>query len=186
MRKSFTHQTKRLVIRTATIEDVSLFYRLWMHPEVMTNVGFPQGIPITQAEIKEKIDQQGESVFSQLLVVTLKIVGEAIGECKMHAPDQAGIAQTDVKLLPSHWGHKYGVEVKRALLNYLFTQTDCVAVQATPNVKNTASIKMQEAVGGRCMGKGITEFPESMEAYTIPVQYYIYQVFREDWQQSQC
>jgi RimJ/RimL family protein N-acetyltransferase len=63
----------------------------------------------------------------------------------------------------------------------LFSHTACVAVQATPNVANVASIRMQEAVGGVRTGEGVGEFPESMRSYTHPVHYYIYRVYRPDW-----
>lgn len=96
----------------------------------------------------------------------------------MARPDKAGISITDIKLLPAYWRQGYGKELKRSLVDYLFTHTDCVAVQATPNKENIASIKMQEAVGGVRIGAGSTEFPPSMQAYTRPVHYYIYRVYR--------
>ena len=72
------------------------------------------------------------------------------------------------------------MEIKRALLDYLFTHTDCTAVEATPNIQNQASIKMQQAVGGVCVGSGVFEFPETMQA-TQPVEYFVYLVYRQDW-----
>ncbi len=101
-----------------------------------------------------------------------------MGECKLHPPNPEGIASTDVKLLPDYWGHKYGLEVKRALLDYLFAHTDCVAVEASPNVNNPASIKMQEAVGGVRIKEAVYEFPIGMQDYTVPVHHYIYRVER--------
>ena len=44
-----------------------------------------------------------------------------------------------------------------------------------------ASIKMQEAVGGECIGEAVHEFPEAMRDYTVPVQYYLYRVERKNW-----
>ena len=38
----------------------------------------------------------------------------------LETPDEEGLSTTDVKLLPEFWGNKYGVEIKRALLDYLF------------------------------------------------------------------
>ena len=73
----FVFDTQRLVIRLAAVEDVPLFYQLWTHPRVMTYVGFPQGLPITQAEIEEKIAKQGIELFDHLLVVMLKTTEEA-------------------------------------------------------------------------------------------------------------
>ncbi|MCP4415208.1 MAG: GNAT family N-acetyltransferase [Chloroflexi bacterium] len=182
---SMVFDTHRLTVHKATSKDVSLYFNLWTNPDVMSFVGFPQGLTITQREIADKIQNQGTTVLGHLLVVKLKTTGEAIGECKMHPPNQDSIAETDVKLLPTHWGHKFGVEIKRGLLTFLFTHTDCAIVQATPNVKNAASIKMQEAVGGVRVGEATDEFPETMKSYTKAVHHYIYHVFREDWMKAQ-
>jgi len=101
----------------------------------------------------------------------------------MDRPDQDGIATTDIKLLPEFRGSRYGVEIKRGLLDYLFTHTECLSVEASPNVSNVASIKMQEAVGGVRVGESFYQFPESMQGYTTPVHHYLYWVSRENWQQ---
>lgn len=178
-------ETTRLIIRTGCEADAGMYYALWTNPRVMTNVGFPQGLQITRAEITAKIAEQGETEFGRLLVVALKATGQTIGECKLYLPDEEGIAKTDVKLLPQFWGNKYGVEVKQGLVDYLFSHTNCTAVQADPNVNNIASIKMQEAVGGVRVAEGVHEFPKKMRDYTHPVTYCVYRVFREDWEPKQ-
>lgn len=175
-------ETERLNVRIATMEDVDLFYALWTNPQVMKNVGFPYGLRTTRHEIAERLSKQGKSEFEQLLVVELKATGQAIGECKLSDPDEEGIAEPDIKLLPEFWGHKYGIEAWRALVAYHFTHTGCAVVQGTPNVENIASIKMQEAVGGMRLGEDVFLFPESMRAYTTPVYHYIYRVHRADWE----
>jgi len=178
-------QTPRLIIQQAGIEDAAMYYSLWTNPVVMKHVGFPQGLPITQQEIEEKLQNQGPGAFNRLLIVVLRATGERIGECYMRLPNEVGIAETDVKLLPAYWGHKYGLEVKRGLLDYLFDHTDCKFVQATPNIHNIASIKMQEAVGGVRLGKETAVFPEKMHSYTQSVQHYVYQVSRKTWHRGQ-
>jgi RimJ/RimL family protein N-acetyltransferase len=55
------------------------------------------------------------------------------------------------------------------------------AVEATPNVDNIASIKMQEAVGAVRVGEAVYTFPESMQAYTVPVHHTIYRLYRSTW-----
>jgi RimJ/RimL family protein N-acetyltransferase len=177
-------ETKRITVRLATVEDIEIFYRLWTDPQIMSNVGYPNGLPIHREDIKCQISEGGISEFQQLLIVAIKSTGQTIGECKLHWPDRDDIATTDVKLLPEFWGSKYGVEVKHGLLDYLFTHTECLAVDASPNVGNIASIKMQEAVGGVCVGESIYEFPESKREYTTPVHHYIYRVTRENWQKQ--
>lgn len=174
--------THRLTVRLATPTDVDLFYQLWTDPRVMANVGFPQGLPISRAEIQSQIEKNGPSEFGHLLVIELKSTGQAIGECYLSPPNRENIASTDVKLLPAFWGNKYGIEVKQGLLDYLFTHTGCAEVEATPNKGNLASIQMQEAVGGVCVGENVFEFPEGMQNHTAPVHSYIYRVTREAWQ----
>lgn len=174
-------ETPRLRVRKALRSDVEMYLALWNDPRVMTNVGFPLGLRLTRMEILEKIDAQPEGPFGCMLVAELRATDEVIGECKMYLPDEEGISETDVKLLPAYWGHRYGVEVKRGLIDYLFWLTTCTAVQATPNVNNIASIKMQQAVGGVRVGEGIFEFPESMRDHTVPVPHYIYHVYRHTW-----
>jgi RimJ/RimL family protein N-acetyltransferase len=181
---SLIFETERLAVRTATVEDVDLFYALWTHPRVMQNVGFPQGLRISQSELKERLSKQGKSEFEQLLVVELKATGQAIGECKLSPPNEEGIAEPDIKLLPEFWGHKYGAEVWGALVAYQFTHTQCAAVQATPNVGNLASIKMQEANGGVRVDEAVFQFPESMRDYTTPVHHYVYRVYRANWERN--
>jgi RimJ/RimL family protein N-acetyltransferase len=139
------------------------------------------GLPVSREDVIRQISEGGPSKFQHLLIVTLKSTGQAIGKCKLHQPDLNGIAATDVKLLPEFWGNKYGVEIKRGMLDYLFTHTTCQEVEATPNLENIASNRMQEAVGGVCIGKCIYEFPESMRGYTTPVHHAIFRVSREKW-----
>ena len=178
-------QTERLLVRTATVEDVDLFLALWTNPQVMSNVGFPQGLPITKSEIKEKLATPAGSEFERPLVVELKTTGQPIGVCNLSDPDEEGVADPDIKLLPGFWGHKYGVEVWRELVAYQFVHADCTAVRATPNVHNTASIKMQEATGGVRVGEAVYQFPKSMQDYTTPVHHYVYRLSRADWERGQ-
>ena len=171
-------QTPRLLVRQATVDDVGLFYALWSDPAVMTHVGFPNGLGMTRQEIEEQLQSQQEGAYGRLLTIILQATGERIGECFMTQPNQAGIAETDVKLLPAFWGQKLGVEVKRGLVQYLFEHTDCTAVQATPNIHNIASIKMQEAVGAVRAGTGKSLIPQPDGAKSITVEYVIYRVYR--------
>jgi RimJ/RimL family protein N-acetyltransferase len=179
-------ETERLIIRKARPDDadVDFFYRLWTNPKVMTNVGFPSGLKITPEEIREKIAKETGSEYNGKLLVDLKATGETIGECKLGLPDGTGVSETDVKLMPEFWGNRYGVEIKQGLVDYLFTHTECKAVKATPNKNNAASIRMQEAVGGKRVAEGVFNFPVKMKSWTCDVPYYEYRVTREDWENS--
>ena len=178
-------KTPRLILRLATPGDALFICRLWNDPRVMSFVGFPSGLSETEENMRANIKKRGDSEFRQLLIIALKENNQTIGQCKMELPNLDGISETDVKLLPEFWGQHYGVEIKRALLDYLFAHTDCRVVQATPNVSNTASIRMQEAVGGVRVDEGLSEFPESMRSHTVPVHYFVYQVARDYWLKEQ-
>jgi RimJ/RimL family protein N-acetyltransferase len=179
-------ETPRLLIRLAAPDDAAFICSLWNDPRVMRFVGFPNGLDESEDCLRANIEERGDSEFRQLLVAALKESGQAIGQCKMELPDTDGISETDVKLHPDFWGQRYGIEIKRALLNHLFTHTDCRVVQATPNVENIASIKMQESVGGLCVAEETFQFPESMRSRnTTPVHHYIYHVARSTWLKEQ-
>ncbi|MCP4198944.1 MAG: GNAT family N-acetyltransferase, partial [Proteobacteria bacterium] len=177
-------ETARLIIRKAEVTeaDIEMYHGLWTSPRVMTHVGFPNGLKTSHKKIAVQIADQKPSEYESLLAVVLKDTGSPIGECRLYRPDDKGIASTDVKLLPEHWGNAYGVEVKRGLLDYLFTHTDCEAVKADPNKNNIASQNMQEAVGGKRTGEKVHRFPEHMRGYTCDVHSIIYMVFRSDWE----
>jgi len=183
MRMGWAIQTRRLIIRRALPcrSDVSLLLDLWNDPIVMTNVGFPLGLRKEFEDIEEQLRNQRSDEYDCVLTAAFRTTSELIGECKLGYPDKRGAAQTDIKLLPRHWGKGYGKEVKLALLDYLFNHTDCSRVRATPNQNNVISIKLQESVGGRKTGEGVYRFPDDMKDFTNDVPYYEFTVSREDW-----
>ena len=176
-------ETERLIVRKAAPlpHDINFLLKLWTTPEVMILVGFPNGLRITADDIRHQIENQSETEYDQTLVVILKTDRTPIGECKLGSPDDSGVSETDVKLLSEFWGHGYGKEIKQALVDYLFTHTNCNAVRATPNQANVASQKMQEAVGAVRITEGIYHFPPHMREYTVDVPHYVYELTRDTW-----
>lgn len=177
-------ETKRLRIRRsqAVPDDIDFIHGLWNNPEVMKFVGFPYGLKIERDAVEKQLSEQPSGEYDVVLMIMLKESGEIIGNCKLGAPDEENKAHTDVKIEPKFWGNKYGVEVKRALLDYLFTNTDCTEVTADPNRNNIASVKMQEAVGGVRIAEGTHTFPEHLKDFTCDVPFYTYTVTRQTWE----
>ena len=173
--------TARLSVQPATVADAPLIHALWTDPQVMAFVGFPQGLPITLAVVEARLAQPEADPSGRLLSVRHKTTGQAIGHLKLAWPDVHGIAEPDIKLLPECWGQGYGRELWLALVDYQFRFTDCQIVQATPNVANVGSVRLQEAAGLRRVGEALYEFPEAMQAYTTPVPHYVYQLSRANW-----
>lgn len=175
-------RTQRLVIRKACSDDAIFLCALWNNPEVMRYVGFPKGLGITEERIRQDIAGFPENEFDQYLMIELE--GRVIGQCKLGLPDQEGVARTDLKLDPAYHGKGYGSEVKQELVDYLFEHTDCVCVEGTPNRLNTASIRMQERVGGRRVEEGVFKPPPGKEDRQCEVPFYRYLVYRSDWEKN--
>lgn len=179
-------ETPRTIIKIASSspEDVDLFYNLWTNAQVMTNVGFPQGLKITKDEMKETLSKTSESEFNAKLKIVLKSVGQLIGECKLGLPNAEGISNFDLKLLPDYWGIGLATEIMTPLVDYIFNNSDCKAVEGTPNKKNIASIKMQQRAGLKKIKEGTCTFPKEMQSYTEDVNYFLLRITREEWQEK--
>lgn len=176
--------TKRLMVRRSKLcdADINLYHRLWNSPSVMRNVGFPMGLRINRDSIQDLIIiGQSDTAFDKSLLVQLRDTGQAIGECKMGLPNSNGISITDVKLLPEYWNQGFGKEIKNALCSYLFSQTECTIVEASPNVNNIASIKMQEACAGTLVRQEVYHFPSHMSSYTEDVDSLTFHIHKTDW-----
>jgi RimJ/RimL family protein N-acetyltransferase/GNAT superfamily N-acetyltransferase len=174
-------ETERLIIRKATLDDVEMYFRLWNSPDVMRNVGSPCGLKITRDRISEKIMGYDGSEFDQTLVVINKSTKMKLGECKLGLPDKEHIASTDIKLFPEFWYKGFGKEIKNALCKYLFQHTKAKIIKASPNIKNEASQRLQEACGGVKINEGVYHFPPEMQHYTEDVHCIIYHIKKENW-----
>ncbi|MCD4655767.1 GNAT family N-acetyltransferase, partial [bacterium] len=166
-------RSKRLLIKPAEISDAGTIVNLWNDPDIMTQVGFPEGLGVSDDDICSKLQSKPAGMLDFILSVRLAESGCTIGQAIMHAPTTDGIGSTDIKLLKKYQGKGFGSEVKQALIDYLFENTSCHAVEGSPNLSNTASIRMQEAVGAIRIGRGKCQFQSGMKLKTAPVDYWI-------------
>ena len=169
-------KTKRLLVRVAVPDDVELIHRLWTDPRVTTFVGFPQGIPTSQAEIEAQIKRDSDRPLKRLLIAERLSDGEPIGEVKLGEPDEQGISEPDIKLFREHWQQGYGRELWGAMIEHLFAVRACRVVQGTPNVANAGSIRMMEGCGMVRVGEGRFEPSASMKEIMIAVPHYVYRI----------
>lgn len=177
-------ETNRLIIRFAKVsdEDIDFILKIWTDPKVMRFVGFPNGLRTDKIKIEKQLKSEQGKIFERVLLVSSKKDEQLIGSCKLGSTDESGIAHTDIKVMPKFWGNGYGKEIKKALVEYQFTHTDCVGVQGDPNKLNIASIKMQESIGGKKIKEGCHIFPKEMREYTTDVYFYVYILYRSDWE----
>lgn len=182
--KKIVFLTKRLRVRVGDVGDLDLFDELWHCARVMWHVGFPLGLPLTREAIESLLKKQGrdDAVFGKRLVIELRETGEKIGEAKLGVVDGEGISEPDVKLLPDFWGHAYGREVMKGILDYTFEESEAEIVQTTPRVTNVGSHRMVEAFGGeRVMEEQVFEVPRGKEGVMEAVPFYTYHVRRADF-----
>jgi RimJ/RimL family protein N-acetyltransferase len=176
---SVSFETPQLIVRVATSGDASFIVLLWSDPRVVRHVGFPRGIPTAAEDVPRRIER-GKGLDA-LLIAELRASREPIGQCMLGTPDACGTSEPDIKLHPSFWGRGYGRELWAALIDQLFRHSPCAMVRGTPNIENTASVRMQESAGMRRVGGGTFEFPDSMKPFTEPVPYALYEITREEW-----
>ncbi|MCX6092835.1 MAG: GNAT family protein [Candidatus Bipolaricaulota bacterium] len=172
-------ETPRLVVRAAVAEDALFIEALWSDPRVTCHVGFPLGIPSARDDVPRRI-RRGDGLTA-LLIAEERESREPIGQCMLGALDSCGTCEPDIKLAPPFWGLGYGRELWAALVDQLFLESSCTIVRGTPNIANMASIRMQESAGMRRVGRGVSEFPASMQAFTAPVPHFVYEITREEW-----
>ena len=171
--------SERLIIQPAEPRDVRLIVDLWNNPAIMQQVGFPNGLSVTTDDILPKLQKPSNKLLERILAIRLKDQDTTIGHAMMHEPDEKGISETDIKLLPEFQGQRFGIEVKTVLIKHLFALNNCKAVQASPNLVNEASIRMQETTGGIRLGMGRCQFPEGWKIRTKPLNYWLYRHYRE-------
>jgi len=178
--------TSRMTVRRARKSeiDIDALFRMWNSPDVMRNVGFPEGLAISRDEIAQKLEKEPASFENAILLVE-RSDGNLIGQCKIGKPDKSGISDFDVKLLSEYWGLGYGMEILQGLISHTFTHTAAKFVRGTPNRENTASIRMQERCGLKLSGEGVYEFPAGMRQRTQPVHYLTYLMSRKEWETIQ-
>lgn len=98
-------------------------------------LGVPNGLKITAEEIAAKIGEQGAGVYGRYLVAELKATGQTIGECKLYLPNDEGISETDVKLLP------HSQKIDAGLTNYTpYTATLNAIVDSIPILTDTVTV----------------------------------------------
>lgn len=170
--------TRNLIIAPASPDDIDSILSLWNDPAVMRAVGYPEGLGVNRNDILGRLRAQQPAMLDYLLTVKHTGDGAVMGQAMMHAPSEGGISDTDIKLFPNCRHRGYGTEVKHALIHYLFTKTACRAVQATPNLSNIPSIRMQESVGAIRLGRGRCQFPDTLRVPTCPVDYWLYRRYK--------
>jgi len=108
-------QKSNLSIRSATVEDSQILTRWWNDGAVMEHAGFPNGLGISQDEVKSSISLNKNNLSQRCIIEFDKI---RIGECSFKIKENS--AAIGIKICDfSYQNRKLGSEILKMLINYL-------------------------------------------------------------------
>lgn len=136
-------QTSRLFARPLQVSDEAKFFELMGNPKVMNPI--PQKT-FTANESKEKLFALialEKTSSTKIWALCKKETSEFVGFCGLLKND-LGDDEIAYRLLEHEWGHGYGTEIAKGLIDYCFTTLHSNLVTADVFIENTASIKILE------------------------------------------
>jgi RimJ/RimL family protein N-acetyltransferase len=133
-------ETKRLVLRAPTDDDLEVIVRMLTDPAVRGYLGGPVPEDRARAALSGPLDERWGS-----FLVTRTDTGEVVGSCLLDRDN--GELEVSYQLLPEHWGHGYAREAVTRVLSWAWANTDARRVIAVTQTANTASIRLLEVLG---------------------------------------
>ncbi len=171
--------TERLILRKPTYGDVQPLLKISQDEEVMLYFGSEPFKEEKQA--KEEIDwylKIWKEKTGTRWVVSLKETGELIGEIGFFDYDKKHRkAEIGYKLASEHWRKGYMSEAMRAVLDYIYSETDINRTEALVDPRNPASFLLLEKHGFQKEGV-LRDYEFERGAY---VDLIMLSVLRREW-----
>ncbi|MCL2855871.1 MAG: GNAT family N-acetyltransferase [Defluviitaleaceae bacterium] len=162
-----------LIIRKAEIEDAAILGRWWRSGVVMAHAGFPNGLPVTDEEIKNKFKQWNGK--HGLLILEADHV--PIGEMSYNSKGN-GIAQIGIKICVQEMQSKgYGSRYLSLLIDELFKRGYNQIVLDT-NAKNTSAQRTYEKLGFKKVGVRENSWKNQLGELQTSIDY---KLDKSDW-----
>ena len=167
-------ETERLFLREMTMADFDALYEILSDPETMAHYPAPFTAERTRNWISWNLDNYQKYGFG-LLVVTLKVTGEFIGDCGIT------LQNIDGEMLPEigYHIHKrfqrqgFAKEAARAVRDWAFQNTDYSILYSYMKYTNIGSYSTAIANGM----KKVKEYPDPKNTIS-----YAYAITREEWE----
>ncbi len=150
-------ETKRLLLRTWTLDDLSAGMNIWGDKDVIKYLGLER--PMTKEEvldsIKRGIDHQIKYGYQHWAVVS-KETGELIGACGFSSFKQYREQEVSIELafhfVQKAWGYGYASEAAEACLDYAHDNLKIDRIVAGVEEGNIRSIRILNKLGFRYLG----------------------------------
>ena len=149
-----TIKTTRLVLRKIELEDAEMMFRNWSNDdEVSRYMRWPthKNVEETKATIQNWFDGYKENCRYHWGICLES--GEMIGSIGvMVTADYDYKAEIGYSIGRKWWGQGYTGEAAKAVVDYMFRNTDIERIEAYHSVNNPASGKVMEKAGMRLEG----------------------------------
>lgn len=146
-------ETRRLIIRELTEDDLDVYYRLGSLPEVMRYIGpllssREQALHILRTVPLAEYQRHGYARWACVLRET----GEMIGWAGPKLLPDLGETDLGYWLLPEFWGQGFASEAARAVAEEAFGPLQLPRLVATVHPENLASQRVLEKIGMQLQG----------------------------------
>lgn len=163
----------RIIIKETSQEDLLNLMSLWNNGEVMSFVGYPQGLGMTLLKLMEwlpwAISKPGRCHYS----IYQHEVGYC-GETFYHVDEMYETAALDIKLLPEAQGKGIAEFALRFAIEQAFIQGKAKRVYVDPHPDNVKAWKLYRKLG--FTSKPRPTFLEPWDTYL--------EITREDWENN--
>lgn len=167
--------TERLMLREYIIDDYKEAHSYLSDPEVLKYMEFS---PTTEEQSRDYVNrflnfQKQEPRIYIKFVVILKTDNCIIGECGLLMPNyKHKTAELVYRFNKDYWGKGYATEAAKAILNFGFYQLSLHRIDATCDIRNSASSKVIDNIGMQKEGclrehKWVKEWWRSSFLYSI-------------------
>jgi aminoglycoside 2''-phosphotransferase len=146
-----------------TKDDLPFLLKLWNDPRVMKYAGYPEGMGLSEADIKRLWDKYRIEHAKYGLDDTQFVIkdggGTRLGETRpafipegliigdWRKPEDTKCFMTDIKLAPRYWRQGIGTDGMRLVMEYTFDETDCELLVVPPHRDNPAALRLYEKMG---------------------------------------
>ncbi len=142
-------ETKRLLLRTMTIDDVDDLLRIFSDPKVMASFGGmlferPQMVRWVERNLSHQ-NEHGYGLFS----IIIKEDGELIGDCGLEHMTIDGSQEVEIgyDVRSDYWNRGLATEAARAVRDFAFRDLNLDGVISLIRPENVASRKVAEKIG---------------------------------------
>ncbi len=151
-------ETNRLILRTFTIEDAPLIYKLNLDPDVIMYTGDPiKNVEQAREVLEQTILPQYALYNHGRWAVHVKPDLEFIGWCGLKTRPERNEIDLGYRFLKKAWGKGYATEAAYACIKYGFEKQGLRRIVGRAMPQNTASLKVLEKCDMQYVGDEIVD-----------------------------